>query len=215
MLLPRGADVVISPVLDIRPVDFSTAADRYDALVFASANGVRAAARCLQLAGAKAITAGDRTAEVAANFGMSVVSANGAAEELIATVVRECAQGKVLFVRGRFSRGDVAEALISRGIDTDSVIAYDQVPAALSVQAQAALTGQRRVILPLFSPHSAAILSAEVARCSVWAPLCLIAMSADILAAWAGTEAAQKIVARQRTAGAVADEIMARLADRS
>jgi uroporphyrinogen-III synthase len=207
-MLPDEVEVLISPVMEIRPVNFSVDFDRYSTLVFSSGNGVRAAAARENLSGRRGIVVGDRTAEVARDCGMDVVSAKGGSQELLSAVKKAKPSGRVLLVRGKHTTGDVKKGLISAGIDTDSVVGYDQVSMPLSPAAIHVLRGERRVIIPLFSPRSAVLLAKEIGQCDCCAPLVLVAMSRQILAGWVGQGTDQSVVATDRTAKSLAREVM-------
>jgi len=213
-LLPDTARVIISPVLEIRLIEFSVEIEAYDPLIFASQNAVYAASLCMEMAGKRAVTVGERTAAAARKFGMSATAADGNAQSLIAAVVQANPRGKALFIHGRYSRGNVASKLTLLGIDTDSIVAYDQNPVALSRDATGVLCSKQPVVLPLFSPRSADILSAEARRCGASAPLCLVAMSHDVLAGWAGPQPAKTVVAPEPTADAVLKAILGQIARR-
>ncbi len=209
--LGENANVLISPMLEIRPIEFAVDIDQYTALLFASRNAVMAAARCLDLSGKMAITVGERTAQAARQMGMSAMAANGGADGLISVARQTYPDGKLLFFRGRHTRGQVAETLISLGIDTDFVVSYEQIPLKLNADAQTALRGDRSVLLPLFSPRTTDILSSEVLRCRPRAPMELIAMSQEILAAWAGPEPVVTSIASERTSAAMKQMILGRI----
>ena len=211
-MLPDEVQVVISPVMEIRPLKFSADFDRYASLVFSSGNGVRAAAARGDLSGRHGIVVGDRTAEIAREFGMDVLSAKGGSRELVSAVKEAKPCGKVLFVRGKHTTGDVVTGLISAGIDTDIVIAYDQISIPLTPDAIQVLRGENRVIIPLFSPRSAALLVKEIGQCGCSAPLMLVAMSQQILDGWVGQDTAESVVAPLRDAKSLAAEVMRRYA---
>ncbi len=210
--LGAGVDVVISPVIRIEPRDISVEARNFDALIFTSPNGVLAASRSLDLKGLRAVTVGDRTAQVANSFGMLTISARGVAEDLVATVIQEYAGGRVLFIRGRHTRGNIETKLKNAGIDTESCIAYDQCVQPLSEQAGRVLCGERPVILPLFSPRSAVLLSIEASACQASAKLYLIGMSDNVIAGWTGPAPVSSVAVSPPTSAAMAAEILGRIA---
>ncbi len=210
-LLGRKTDVVISPVMKIEPLAFSANADDYDVFVFASRSAVLAASKRLDLAGRHAIAVGDKTAGVAESFGMITASAAGIAEDLIKRVQRDFPGGKALFIHGEYTQGDVAKKLNLLGIDTDSTVAYRQIPLPLSKSACALICGEQPVILPLFSARSAAILSNEALQCQSSAPLWLVALSNNVLAAWQGPKPAKFVSVQQVSAAAMAKEILGQI----
>ena len=205
-ILGQGVRVVISPIIEIRYLDFPVQTGAYKTLIFASRNAVNAAARCMDLRGLNAIAVGDRTALAATAQGMISVSAGGNSDDLVASAIAACPANKVLFVRGRHSCGKVADRLQSAGIETDVVIAYDQVQRRLSAEALELLDGDAPVIIPLFSPRSAALVSSKVKESR--APLALVGMSKAVLDAWDGAKPAVQAVADQPTAKAIGKETL-------
>ncbi len=205
-ILGQGARVVISPVIEIRYSDFSVQTGVYQTLIFASRNAVNAAARCMDLHGLNAIAVGDRTALAATGQGMISVSAGGNADDLVERVIAANPEGKVLFVRGRHSRGEIADLLNSRGIETDSVIAYDQIQTKLTAEACELLGGDAPVIIPLFSPRSAKLVASEVTE--IRAPLALVGMSKAVLDSWDGAMPTVQAIADQPTAQAMRKETL-------
>ncbi|MEE9388153.1 MAG: uroporphyrinogen-III synthase [Paracoccaceae bacterium] len=214
-LLGPEVVVVISPVMQIEHLAIPVNGDAYAVFAFASRNGVIAAAKSIDLAGRRAITVGDKTAEAAAKFGMITTSAGGTSRDLVQVTKDAKPGGKILFIRGEHSQGDVAENLNSAGIDTDSAIAYRQTPQSLSPVAQGLLCGEEPVIVPLFSARSARLLSDEAIKCRACAPLILVAISESVLAAWHGPAPAHVAVANQPTGGAMVKEILAQIDHRS
>ena len=174
--------LILSPLLEIVPVPFRLpAAPRF--LVLTSVHAAEAAGRA-GLGPLPAFCVGDRTAEAARAGGFMPHSAAGDAAALLALLKEARPNGPGLYLRGRHAASDIAEDLNSAGIDTFSIVAYDQVPRPLSAAARGALEAAAPVILPVFSPRSARLLAAEAARAT--APLDLIAISAATAAAWDG-----------------------------
>ena len=134
----------------------------YSTLILTSETGAEAAARLRGQARAlpaKAICVGDRTAETARGLGFDARSAKGDAEALIALILESDDPGPFLHLRGREARGDIAPRLAAKGRPAHAAIVYAQVAQPLSAAAQALLSGEDPVIIPLFSPRSAAILA--------------------------------------------------------
>ncbi len=205
-MLGEGVRVVVSPVIEIQYLDFSVQAGEHQTLVFASRNAVFAAARCLDLQGLNAIAVGERTAQAAKAQGMETISAGGNADDLVERVIAANPASKTLFIRGKHSRGEVAERLNSAGLETDSVIAYDQVQQQLSAKARDLFDGDAPVIIPLFSPRTAALLVTEIGESHV--PLGLVGMSKAVLEAWGGPKPEIKAIADQPNAQAMAKETL-------
>ncbi len=208
--LGSGAEVLISPVLEITPLLLGVNPASYAGLIFTSQNAVRAAASQAALAGMQAWAVGRHTAAAARAAGMRVTSANGTADDLVALITRARPAGRLLFLRGEHSRGQVAERLNSAGIETDSEVIYRQEERPLSARALTVLQGERPVIVPLFSPRSARLLSRQAAGAR--APLHLLAMSPAVLAAWEGPLPASARTVELPEAEAMAREILRHVA---
>ncbi len=150
--------VVASPVLEIVPLD---AVCPQVTPIFTSTNGVAQAAR-LGLSGGPAWCVGDRTAEVAREIGFEAISAHGTVEDLLRLILARDQSGPLVHVRGKEARGDLGPRLRAAGRDCADVIAYEQRPLAVSQVARAHIEGAELVIIPLFSPRSAALLCSDV-----------------------------------------------------
>ncbi len=194
-----GCSVVISPLIEIVPCDVGVDLDGFDLLLFASQNAVLAARR-FGLAGRRAFAVGPRTAAVAAAQGMEVMVASGNADGLVAAVSGLPGAGRVLFLRGRHSRGDVAGRLARAGIDIREAVIYDQRARPLSREAVALLRGRAPVVLPLFSPRSALLMAQGAQTAGAVAPLVIVALSRAVAAAWNGPRPADVAVAGRPSA---------------
>lgn len=151
------ADLLISPLLEIVPLNPDVDLAGYAGVIFTSANGVSQAPAG---DGRAAYCVGRQTAAAAAGKQWSVKSTAQDAENLI-SLLKESAQAPLLHLCGVHHRGDVAERLTGFGLRTERIEVYDQKPRALTDVAQDALSGEGRVILPLFSPRTAAYLAAQ------------------------------------------------------
>ena len=139
-------------------------------------------------------TVGTATADAARAAGFHPISADGDADALVTMIKAAQPTGPLLHVRGAHSRGNVAERLSSAGIETDSAILYDQILQPLSAAALQALSQDRPVVVPLFSPRSAAAFASHGPFA---APLYLAAMSPAVAEPLAQLEPAALLVAAQ------------------
>ena len=149
----------ISPALSIVPVTHDIDPSSFGAVIFTSQNGVTHGPHG---SGRLAYCVGDQTAEAARTKGYEVLSADGAAEDLIDLVARHAPDHSLVHIRGTHSRGRIAQSLTTMGFPCEDVIVYDQIDRPLSPEAQRLLAGGKPVILPLFSPRSAAIVGQQV-----------------------------------------------------
>lgn len=151
------ADLLISPLLEIVPLDVPVDLKGYAGVIFTSANGVSQAPAG---DGRPAYCVGRKTAQAASAKQWQVKGTALDAAGLV-HLMKESAQAPLLHLCGVHHRGDVAETLTGLGVQTDRNEIYDQQPLALTDAAQLALGGEGPVILPLFSPRTAAYLAAQ------------------------------------------------------
>lgn len=210
-LLGEGVDVIESPVFKITNLWVPTDLDCYSALIFASQNAVNVAAKNYSVRGHSAFVVGKKTAELVKSLGLNVIAAKTNADNLTKSIIAANPKGKLLFMRGRYSTGDIEKHLISSGIETDSAVIYEQEPVDLTPEAVAALRDERPIILPLFSPRSAQLLSRQTNEINATAPLIITAISEAVLDAWDGPDPAKVSVAQDPTAQAMAEETLRRM----
>ena len=158
-----------------------------------------------------AFCVGDHTAEAARAAGFAPLSAKGDAAALVALILSHSPAGPLLHLRGVESRGDIADRLISAGIETFEAISYAQESQSLTPEASAILTGIDPVIAAVFSPRTAEILVRECRRIGRVAPIMIVAMSAAVAAAAAPLSGTPTIAARP-DAEAMVVAVLSRLA---
>jgi len=149
--------IFISPVLRIEVLSATINLTDVDGLIFTSENGVRA---YCELCGVPALAycVGDRTALAARAVGMNAISADGNLNDLLQMLEARAKGSHLLHVRGEVTTADIESPLLT----VEPVIAYTQVAVPLSAQAKELLCDEYRVIVPLFSPRSAQLLSVEI-----------------------------------------------------
>ena len=150
--------VILSPLQRIDPVDATCDAR---AVIFTSTNGVAQAAR-LGMSSGPAWCVGARTAHMAQAAGFDAQSADGNVEDLLRLIIAAKPDMPMAHIRGCDARGDLAPRLRAAGFDCADCIAYMQTPVPLSADAIAAIDGAEPVIIPLFSPRAAQLLSDQV-----------------------------------------------------
>lgn len=139
---------------------------------------------------------GESTATAAREAGLNAVRVAPDAKDLIREIIAQTPAGRLLHLRGRDARGDVAENLKNAGIDTNTAVLYAQEEHPLTDQATAVLRLKSPVLVPLFSPRTASIFSSEVARVRGVSPLFIIAMSGEIALEAARLSTQIKVTAR-------------------
>jgi len=155
------AKIVISPLLEIVPTDAQPDLAPYGGVIFTSSNAVELAPHGNQMA---AYCVGHVTAQRAEAAGWEICAETETAEQLISQMEKISPAGPLLHLAGKYRRGEVAERLTALGIATDVLVLYDQRPVELSDQAQALLKGEGAVVVPLFSPRSAAQFLDQIAH---------------------------------------------------
>lgn len=164
---------IVSPLFDYAAVDhasFDPAAE----LIFTSAEAVRHAG---DGAGRVSWCVGDHTARTATAAGFVARSARGDASDLVDMIRSASPKKPLVHLRGRTSAADICGALNAEGLRCEDRVVYAKVPKPLTEQARAALGGKAPVLLPLFSPETAALL---VSQGPFPAPLTVCALSENV-----------------------------------
>lgn len=151
-------DIIRSPVIRIEQLPVTPPQMAHQALILTSENGAQAAAR-LGLAPCAAHVVGPRTYEVAQSLGFAPEPPVPDAKTLLAHLLALRPRGPLLHVRGEHASGRVGPRLTEAGIPVIELIAYAQHALPPTPEARAALTGTRPLVLPLFSPRSAALVA--------------------------------------------------------
>lgn len=179
-----AVEVAIAPVMEIATVEGEIPLEGVGGLVFTSENGVAAFARATPDRSLPAYCVGDRTAAAARDAGLKARSARGTAVELIETIAADPPKGQLLHLRGEHARGDVAGALVARGLPAAERVVYAQRALPLPARLGERIAAAPATIVPLFSPRSAGLvaewLDAPPRR------LVLVTMSPAVTAAWTG-----------------------------
>ncbi|MHA6287755.1 uroporphyrinogen-III synthase [Maricaulis sp. CAU 1757] len=162
-LRERGIDPIMSPVLDINfRAKIDTSLEDVQALVFTSANGVRAWGPRRPERDLAVFTVGDSTADAARQIGFKkVFSANGDVDTLIELIKRKrtTERGALLHVRGIHVAGDLAGSLRRAGFTVREAIGYGAVSVdTLSEEAIAAIVSGAPVRVLVHSARGAKTL---------------------------------------------------------
>jgi uroporphyrinogen-III synthase len=156
----RGIEVLIEPLLEIRHLaDAEIDLDGVQALLFTSANGVRAFAALSPRRDVKVFTVGDGSADAARQAGFSnVESAKGDVEALAALVVDRLKAGDgILFhAAGTVTAGDLKTRLEGLGYQVRRAQLYEaRIATTLSTETRANLTLGGVDAILMFSPRTA------------------------------------------------------------
>ncbi|MEO0915881.1 MAG: uroporphyrinogen-III synthase [Pseudomonadota bacterium] len=173
--LKRNADAIISPVLRIEPVSFDVRLEDYRTIIVTSQNALPAAGS--RLKGLQVRTVGAGTAVAAQRLGADAMSLGKDVDDLLKR--SDEIEGPVIHLRGTHTRGDLVKRLRQAGIIAEGCVVYDQVAQQLTPEAQAALANGSAIV-PVFSPRSAALVSAHI----VHEGTLVIAISETTAAEW-------------------------------
>ena len=138
-----GAEPILAPLITIIPCAYNTNVEDTQALLFTSANGVRAFPDARRLHAKPVLTVGDGTADAARSAGFSDVrSADGDVGALaaLAKATLQPSAGKLVHIAGDHVAGDLAGALRSAGFTVERRVAY---------AARAALAPPAELLQPL------------------------------------------------------------------
>lgn len=166
---------VIAPLMAVEYLTPAIPPGRFAGVVFTSAFGVEGARRLAADWPRLAWCVGARTAARACGAGFQSRSADGDADALVAAILADPPEGRLLHLRGEDTRGEVSERLTAAGVETESVVVYRQAARPLTAEARRILMAEGPVIVPLFSPRSAGLFATEAQGAR--ADLHLVAMS--------------------------------------
>lgn len=200
---------VVAPLMALEHLAAILPQGPFAGVIFTSAAGVTAAVQLGADLPPLAWCVGAKTAARAQAAGFRARSAEGDADALVAAILADPPGGRLLHLRGEDSRGDVAERLNSAGIETVSAVIYRQTPQPLTPGAQALMQGDGPVLVPLFSPRSAALFAAEARGAR--AALHLVAMSGAVADAVRNLPHRSLTLAARPDAGAMLDAVQAAL----
>lgn len=156
-----GIDSQIEPLLDIRfYADRCPDLDGVQALLFTSANGVRAFAAATDDRSLPVYAVGDATARAARSLGFECVESAGGDVADLASLAKtrlDPDSGRLLHVAGSAVAGDLAGALSEAGFAVERVVLYESRTAkVLSAELAAALDDGALDGVLFFSPRTAA-----------------------------------------------------------
>lgn len=154
-------DIILSPLLQIVPVEVGADLQDLGGVIFTSVNGVAQAARLGLPTDIPAFCVGEKTAEAANSAGFVTITGPGDAAQLTKMILAERPKGPLAHIRGRHARGDIAGELTAAGLHCRDVVAYDQQALPLTEAAKNVLQGQNPVVVPLFSARTCTIFESS------------------------------------------------------
>lgn len=197
--------LIISPLLHISPTGADVLLDDVAGIIFTSARALPFATGVRPI---PVFCVGEATRREAEQAGWQVRVSAPTADALIQALTEAKPTAPLLHIAGRHRRGDIAGRLSAQGIEAHEVVVYEQNVMPFTQDAKMALDGSSPVIVPLFSPRTAAAFAAQH-RGS--APLSLVAISAAALQPTQDVPAEYASSADTPTADAVRTEVLVAL----
>jgi uroporphyrinogen-III synthase len=197
---------VISPLMAVDHLTPELPKGQFAGVIFTSTNGVEAALPFVGNLPKRAYCVGAKTAQIARKAGFDARSADGDADALVAAILTDPFGGRLLHIRGKDTRGNVAERLTAAGVETVSVVVYRQERQELSPEGASLLLHEGAVIIPLFSPRSAEIFVQSIPSGSN-AQLRFAVISAAVAAALPEPAQRMAVVAPQPDADGMLDAV--------
>ena len=196
--------VIVAPVLEIGVRKVSAKLDIFEGMILTSVNAARSLERLSVAQEMPCFAVGEKTASVAQSLGYSAIAMGGDAEGLIAELTKLGPAAPLVHLRGEHSRGDIASRLTSLGLYCEEIIVYQQVERVWNDEVQSSISAQRPLILPLFSPRSARLVSARMGNSGhIWP----VAMSAAVAMEVEIPGAPSAIISASPTEAAMMDAI--------
>ncbi|WP_232367677.1 uroporphyrinogen-III synthase [Tritonibacter horizontis] len=193
--------VIQSPLLDIVPVADGLDLNACSAVIFTSGEGVRVASEKTNLR-PKAFCVGRRTTEYAHAAGWAADYVGAQSDDLVDWFLTNRPVGKFIHLHGECTRGKIAQRLAQSGLNCHDQVIYQQRLRNFTPEAMAAVTAQIPLIVPLFSPRTAAHF---VSLCPDMSHLILIAMSDAVAEALPRLQSHSVHVSKAPTAIAMAE----------
>lgn len=183
----------------------------FSGVIFTSARAVEAAVRLRADLPRRAYCVGRATAAAAAAAGFDAQSADGDVSDLAAGLLSRPESGRLLYLRGVDTAGDLENYLIKNNIAVQSLQVYLQAGLPLEGESRALLRRPGGVILPLFSPRSALIFG-KAMPADARASLGIAAMSAAVATAASAIPRSALVIAAKPDADAMLDAVESLLA---
>lgn len=175
----KGASILLAPVLRIEMLQPRPLTGPFSHTLITSRHAVAYAAE--HFPSLPALCVGQSTAEHARAQGVSATAAGGDAEALIELARRENA-GPMIHLRGEHTRGDICAKLVHAGCDCQELVVYRQAHQLWSPDIKAQILSAPNLLVPLFSPRSAALCAENLADFK--GNLQVVAMSSNVLDNW-------------------------------
>ncbi len=186
-------NIVIAPVMRIESCAPPDAVPPQTDVIFTSASAVAALCDQMPAPGTAAFCVGTATTQAARAEDWQASCVGPDADALVAGLLRDPPSRPLIHMRGTHARGDVAGRLSANGVPCAECVVYRQVAETLTVPAQKLLKSASPVIVPLFSPRSARLLSDKLPPQT--GDLWLVTISAAATRAWGDAPCARLVQA--------------------
>lgn len=168
-------DIAVAPIMQIQPKP-GWLISKDAVLVFTSANAVRSAVHLAD--GRKAVCVGKSTTQLACGFGFD---AQFGGIDVAALKIHLLSMAAPLcHLHGEHVTGDLVGYLQANGKDAAGIVTYTQPALALPDWAVRHLEGGTPVILPLFSPRSATLVTQQKVNWSKHSAVAISPAVADV-----------------------------------
>ena len=138
-------------------------------------------------------------------LGWNARSADGDVDQLFQLISDASPTTEIVHLRGEHSRGALVDRLVKEGIPARDVVVYEQAALDFTDEAKDALSGNSPLLVPLFSPRSAALM---VSQGPFAAPMTAIVMSEAVAAEIEGIGFGEIQVAIAPTAEAMCKSVL-------
>jgi uroporphyrinogen-III synthase len=218
-LKERGHETLLLPLLHIEPVAHAVLSlertlDGAQALLFTSANGVRAFAAASPRRDLRVLAVGEQTATAAREAGFTAIeTAGGDVTSLTALVTQQLAPeaGALVHAAGETVAGDLAGVLEQRGFQVRRATLYRAEAAhTIDPEAESKLRARSIDAAMFFSPRTAAIFVALIHGAKLESSLArttALALSPAVAAALAPLPWARILTAREPTEAALMEAL--------
>lgn len=160
-----AVDILINPLLSIHVSGPLPDLSGVSGLIFTSANVLDAyAALGGTVLDIPAIAVGPSTGKAAREFGFRTDVAGGTADQVVDYVLSQGYAGPLMHLRGEAAIGDISQRLTAAGVETSEAVLYTQALEPFSMATREALSQDRPIIAPVFSPRTARQLVRESLR---------------------------------------------------
>jgi uroporphyrinogen-III synthase len=165
ILEAEGVTCLVWPLTRIAPAAALAVPPGIQALLFTSANGVRAFAALSGRRDLPALCVGEATAEAAREAGFGEVRSAGGDARALAGLARETGFGRFLHLRGRDAAGDLAGSLRACGREVAEAVVYEAREGGPAPAAVAEALARGTIdLVTVWSPRHAAILARRLAQ---------------------------------------------------